>query len=51
MAKWKYAVINIPTPDLAPEMLNKAGQEGWELVSVIKAPSSNQTTVYLKKPE
>ena len=43
--KWEYKELDDPTA----YDLNKAGQEGWELVSVVDIPDFN-LRAYLKRP-
>jgi hypothetical protein len=56
--KWEYTVIAVKDPIINPDSdmsirvllqgLQKPGQEGWELVSVVKMTSV--TVAYLKRP-
>lgn len=43
--KWQYKELNNPTAD----NLNEAGQQGWELVSVVQTPEF-EVKAYLKRP-
>jgi len=49
--KWKYAVIQISMPAKAKEQLEQAGEEGWELVSVVQASPSSPMLAFFKMPE
>ena len=34
-----------------PEILNNWGDDGWELVTVVPGPSSEQLVAYMKRPK
>ncbi|MGO8733222.1 MAG: DUF4177 domain-containing protein [Terriglobia bacterium] len=51
MKKWKYLVLGVSSPGVAQEMINDAGAEGWELVSVVPVFKTEGLTIFLKKPE
>jgi hypothetical protein len=48
--KWKYVVTQI-TPAKAKEQLDQAGEEGWELVSVVQPSPSSPMLAFLKMPK
>lgn len=45
--KWEYKITLWPGDEVTVSGLNRSGQEGWELVSVIMEPSPK--TIY-KRP-
>lgn len=53
MQKWEYTTW--PLIDHAlQEILNNAGDEGWELVTVLSQPTpsgANQLIAYMKRPK
>lgn len=61
MTKWQYDVITIhgagmlgfkTNAERAEELLNRAGQDGWELVSVARSHSEADASLFLflKRP-
>jgi hypothetical protein len=54
MAKWKYTTLEVTfadrdTVDSAIIDLNKAGQDGWEVVAWIRDPSNERWGRFLLK--
>ena len=49
MPKWEYRVVPFPDEGSIEEHLNKAGQDGWELVSVFADPDDDEPTFVLKR--
>ncbi len=49
-SKWKYVVTQI-TPAKAKEQLDQAGEEGWELVSVVQPSPTSPMLAFLKMPK
>lgn len=48
--KWKYLVEDaVEDYFISTKELNKLGQEGWELINIIKAPDGLYTCIY-KRP-
>lgn len=48
--KWEYIVTQI-TPAKAKEQLDQAGEEGWELVSVVQPSPSSPMLAFFKMPK
>ena len=54
--RWTYQVIELkvqlfgePIVERAHEELNRAGQQGWELVSVVQTNAADSIRLFLKK--
>ena len=49
MQKWEYATVPLLV-HATKQILDNWGDDGWELVSVIPGPNSEQLVAYLKRP-
>jgi hypothetical protein len=50
MQKWEYASVPLLV-HATKQILDTWGDDGWELVSVIPGPNSEQLVAYLKRPK
>lgn len=57
MTRWNYQVIEITMKmfgasmtERAQEELDRAGQQGWELVSSIQSSAADSIRMFFKKP-
>lgn len=50
---WEYGLVNLGSDWTAVAIenkLNSLGNEGWELISVMRDKFSNAKTLYMKRP-
>ena len=50
MQKWEYATFPLLV-HATKQILDNAGEEGWELVQVVPGPNSEQHVAYMKRPK
>ena len=50
MQKWEYTSVRHSEPERLTELLNKLGQDGWELVCCVYTESYFSYTCLLKRP-
>lgn len=55
--RWNYQVVEIkvqlfgkPMTERVQEELNRAGQQGWELVASVQSNAADSIRLFLKKP-
>jgi hypothetical protein len=53
MQKWEYIVQQFQSPSELSTLLNKLGDEGWELVTLLAegTPTYGQGQIVAKRPE
>lgn len=49
MQTWEYSTVPLIT-HATKQILDGWGEDGWELVTVIPGPNSEQLVAYLKRP-
>jgi hypothetical protein len=49
MTKWEYFTVPLLV-HATKEILDNAGADGWELVSVVPGPTPESLVAYLKRP-
>lgn len=50
MTKWEYATVPLLI-HATKAILDQWGEDGWELVTVLPAPSGEQLVAYFKRPK
>jgi hypothetical protein len=48
--RWEYATVPLLV-HATKQILDTWGEDGWELVSVVPGPNSEQLVAYLKRPK
>jgi hypothetical protein len=48
--KWEYATFPLLV-HATKQILDNAGDEGWELVAVVPGPNTEQLVAYMKRPK
>ena len=55
--RWSYQIVEIDVQlfgksqtERAQELLNRLGQQGWELVSSVQSSAADSIRLFLKKP-
>jgi hypothetical protein len=49
MTKWEYATVPLLV-HATKQILDNWGSDGWELVSLVPGPNSEQLVAYMKRP-
>ncbi len=50
MQKWEYVTVPLLV-HATKQILDNWGDDGWELVSVVPGPNSEQLVAYMKRPK
>ena len=48
MTKWEYVTVPLLV-HATKQILDNAGDEGWELVAVVPGPNTEQLVAYMKR--
>jgi hypothetical protein len=48
--KWEYATVPLLV-HATKQILDNWGEDGWELVTVVPGPNTEQLVAYLKRPK
>jgi hypothetical protein len=50
MQKWEYATVPLLV-HATKQILDNWGEDGWELVTLVPGPNSEQLVAYMKRPK
>ena len=51
MQKWQYVVQQFQSPTELSDLLNKLGDEGWELVALLGEGAATRAQIVAKRPD